>query len=338
MKTIINAILCATLISSARPAQAAAAKSESSKEPTTAPAARPSCPAGWANFRNPILGLQAHVPTNYWVRLRGGVMFTVEKQTSPATMAFMVPFRPKAGAKAEDIADRFAKFVAQSEPRLKVQPVDQATPDRAVSQFTSFASGQEVEGKFTTLLSAGGTMAFIIGVSAPKGQLEQELPTLRKIAESFGFESPNARWLHYQSPAGGFTMTLPQGWQVESSDGRSSKDDIDWAALDPARPLSRAFQACPRYCSAELLRNPLHVMRGYRPAQFQSHQQMVIASLAELSQNVATRFSISSACIPRYVQITVTIGMSISGKMSVGVSKIDTTAKSTIRIAITTTV
>jgi len=213
-------------------------------------------------------------------------MFTVEKQGSPATMAFLVPFRPKTGAKAADIAECFAKFVAESEPRLKVQVVGQPAPDRALSQFTSFSAGQPVEGKYTSLLAAGGTMAFIIGVSAPQGQLEQELPTLRKIAEGFGFESPKAKWLKYQSPAGGFTMTLPQGWQVQSADGQTPKDDIDWAAFDPTRPLSRAFQTCPRFCSPQLLQDPIHVMRGYRAAQFQSHQQLVVASLSEVSQNV----------------------------------------------------
>jgi len=58
---------------------------------------RPPCPQGWTDFKNPIIGMEAYVPGDYWVRLRGGVMLTVEKQTSPATMAFMMPFRPRGG-------------------------------------------------------------------------------------------------------------------------------------------------------------------------------------------------------------------------------------------------
>ena len=286
MRALQITVLYAVFMLAPENVQSAALQTGPANESPGAAPAKPACPPGWIDFRNPILGLQAHVPTNYWVRLRGGGMFTVENQSSPATMSFMVPLRPRAGAAAAEIAERFAKFVAESEPRLKAQPVGQPTPDRAICQFTSFASGQPVEGKYSTLLAAGGTTAFVIGVAAPQGQLEQELPTLRKIAESFGFEPPKTKWINYESPAGGFTMTLPQGWQVQSGDGQSSKDDIDWAALDPQRPLSRAFQSCPRYCSPQLLNNPLHVMRGFRPAQFQSHQQIVVASLAQLAQNV----------------------------------------------------
>ena len=250
------------------------------------PSVRPACPAGWLDFKNPILGFQAHVPTDYWVRLRGGTMLTVEKQSEPTTMAFMMPLRPKAGAKAPEIAERFARFVAQSQPQFKAESVGPVGPDRVLSRFTSLVAGQAVEGRYCTLLGAGGTMAFIIGTAAPQGQLERELPTLQVIARSFGFEPPRGKWNPYQSPAGGFTMTLPAGWEVHSGDGQSGKDDIDWAARDPRKPLSRAFQACPRYCSPGLLQDPLHVIRGYRAAQFQSHQSIANAALSELSQNV----------------------------------------------------
>ena len=80
-------------------------------------------------------------------------------------------------------------------------------------------------------------------------------------------------------------MTMPEGWQVESGDGRSSKDNIDWVARDPQKPFSRVFQWCPRYCSPQLLQDPLHAMRGYQAGQFQSHQQVILTSLAQLSQN-----------------------------------------------------
>ena len=192
-------------------------------------------------------------------------MLTVEKQDDPATMAFMVPFRPRARVKAAEIAERFATFMAQSEPRLRAQVVGQPEPDSALSRFTSMAGEKPVEGRFRTIITAGGTMAVVIGVTAPQGRLDQEMPTLQRIAQGFGFVPPTGPWVGYQSPAGGFTMTLPRGWQVESGDGRSQKDDIDWLARDPQRPLSRAFQWCPRYCSPQLMQDPLHAVRGYQP-------------------------------------------------------------------------
>jgi len=246
---------------------------------------RPPCPQGWTDLKNPTIGMQAYVPSDYWVRLRGGLMLTVEKQDSPATVAFMVPMRPRAGAKAADIAQHFATFAAQAQPRFQAQIVGEPSADLARSRFKSLSAGQPVEGKYCTILAAGGTMAYVIGISAPQGRLEQERPKLEQIAQGFGFVPPRGKWLNYQSPAGGFTMTMPQGWQVESGDGRSSKDNIDWVARDPQKPLSRVFQWCPRYCSPQLLQDPLHAMRGYQAAQFQSHQQVILTSLAQLSQN-----------------------------------------------------
>lgn len=247
---------------------------------------RPQCPKGWTDFNHPLIGMQAFVPGDYWVRLRGGMMLTVEKQGNPGTMAFMMPFRPKSGFGAGDIARHFTKFVAESEPRFKAWTSGNPTSDRSVSHFTSVVSEQPIEGRFCTILAAGGTMAFVIGISAPKGQLHKEMPTLKKIAQSFGFVPPSGRWIDYQSPAGGFTMKIPQGWVVQSSDGQTSKDDIDWIVFDQGMPPSRVFQWCPRYCSPQLLQDPLHAMRGYQAAQFRNHQEVVATSLGQISQNV----------------------------------------------------
>ncbi|MCE5336141.1 MAG: Ig-like domain-containing protein [Desulfobacteraceae bacterium] len=246
---------------------------------------RPKCVQGWTDFKNPLIGMQACVPGDYWVRLRGGVMLTVEKQGNSGTMAFMMPFRPKAGAGAADIARHFAKFAAESEPRFTMKMAGNPTADRAISSFTSVVSDQPVEGRYCTFVAAGGSMAFVIGVSAPAGRLDSELPTLRQIAQSFGFVPPIGRWIDFQSPAGGFTMSIPQGWVVQSNDAQTPKDNIDWVAFDQKKPLSRVFQWCPRFCSPQLLQDPLHVMRGYQAAQFRNHEQVVTASLGQISQN-----------------------------------------------------
>lgn len=253
-------------------------------DPAPPPAARPPCPAGWTDFENPLVGVQAHVPSNYWVRLHGGVLLAVEQVNEPTTMAFVLPFRPRAGTDATAIARQFAKFVAQSEPRFEAEVLGQASPDRALARFTSVAAGRPVQGKYQALLTAGGSMALVIGVMAPRDQLESELPRLRQIAQGFGFQSPRGRWRDYVSPAGGFTLRHPEGWPIESSDGRSGKDNVDWVVRDPRQPLSRAFQWCPRYCSPQLLQDPLHVLRGYQAAQFGSPEQTVIAALSQISQ------------------------------------------------------
>jgi hypothetical protein len=247
---------------------------------------RPPCPEGWTAFKHPLVGMEAYVPTNYWVRLRGGGMLTVEKQDNAATLACLVAFRPRANAQPADIASLFAKFVTQSEPQFQAEVVGQPSADRALSRFASVVGGKPVEGKYCTFLTAGGTMAVVIGVQAPQGRLEQEQPVLEKIAQGFGFSPARGRWTDYQSPAGGFTLTMPAGWTVQSNDGRTPKDNIDWVASDPQKPLSRAFQWCPRYCSPQLLSDPLHALRGYQAAQFASHREAIVASLSQISQNV----------------------------------------------------
>jgi hypothetical protein len=249
-------------------------------------ATRPACPPGWTDFQHPLIGMQAYVPGNYWVRLRGGLMLTVEKQGQPAVLAFLLPFKPRAGARAAEIAERFGKFAAESEPRFQATVVPGATPDLARASFKSAVSDQPVEGKYYAVVGAGGTMAYIIGVMAPAGRLDKEMPILGRIARSFAFVPPQGKWTNFQSPAGGFTMTLPEGWTVESGDGRSGKDNIDWVARDPRKPLSRAFQWCPRYCSPQMMQDLIHPIRGYQPGQFQSNEQIAITSLGQISQDV----------------------------------------------------
>lgn len=246
---------------------------------------RPACPPGWTDFKSPELGLQAHVPTNYWVRLHGGLMLTVELQSRPSVAAFLVPLRPRKSATADAIARHFSELAARGDPRWRAKLLEGATPTLAKAQFTSSALGQPTEGRYCAVVAAEGSMAYVIGVSAPAGELEARLPELQRIAQGFGFTAPRGRWVHYTSPAGGFTMSLPDGWPVQSGDGQSPKDNIDWVTTSPARPLSRAFQWCPRFCSPQLLQDPLHVLRGYQAGQFSSPEQVLLTSLGQISQN-----------------------------------------------------
>ncbi|MFH0783754.1 MAG: hypothetical protein V2B20_17610 [Pseudomonadota bacterium] len=174
-----------------RPADQSPANLPTESSKTIADAGRPQCPQGWTDFKNPLIGMQACVPGDYWVRLRGGMTLT----------------------------------------------------------------------------------------SASQGRLDQEMSTLKKIARSFGFVPPLGRWIDYKSPAGGFTIKIPESWLVQSNDGQTHKDDIDWVVFDQKTPSSRVFQWCPRYCSPQLLQDPLHAMRGYQAAQFQNHEQVVTTSL-----------------------------------------------------------
>ncbi len=246
---------------------------------------RPSCPAGWTDFTNPIIGLEAHVPTNFWVRLRGGTILTVERVDRPTEMVFLLPLRPRAGSDAPAISRQFDRVVAGAEPRWQAQAIGEDTPERASRRFTSAVAGQPVEGRYCTVLAAGGSMAFIVGSMAPQGGLEAALPTLRLIANGLSFAPARGQWSPYASPAGGFTLSLPEGWQVQSGDGQSGKDNIDWGASDPRKALSRAFQWCPRFCSPALLQDPLHVMRGYQPGQFADATQAILGALSQIAQN-----------------------------------------------------
>jgi len=81
-------------------------------------------------------------------------------------------------------------------------------------------------------------------------------------------------------------MKIPRGWPVQSSDGQTHKDDIDWIIFDPKTPTSRVFQWCPRFCPPQLLQDPLHAMRGYQAAQFRNHEEVLSTSLGQISQNV----------------------------------------------------
>jgi Bacterial Ig-like domain len=246
---------------------------------------RPACPAGWADFKNPLVGVQAYVPPDYCVRLRGGLMVTVERQDNPGTRAFIVPMRPRPGMTAAVIADRFARLAARAEPRFRAQLLRAPSAELACSRFSTFAAGQPLEGRYCAVLAAGRTMAYVIGIAAPEGHLEQARPRLEQIAQGLAFVPPRGKWTSYKSPTGGFTMSIPQGWQVETADGRGGKETTEWLAYDPARPSSRAFQWCPRYCSDPLQQDPLHAAHSPEAAKFPTHEQVVLASLLQLSQS-----------------------------------------------------
>ena len=62
---------------------------------------------------------------------------------------------------------------------------------------------------------------------------------------------------------------------------------------------------------------------------------LLTAKLVENSLNVVMCRSISSVLSPEYVQTTLTTGMSMFGKMSVGVRRMLATPSITIRTAIT---
>ena len=242
-------------------------------------------PAGWTAFEHPFVGIQAQIPPEFWARMQGGSLFTVEHQDASGTLAFVMPVKPRGGATAQQIAEHFARFAAQAEPKMRSELLA-SSPERALTKFTSVHRGKPVEGRTCTVLAAGGSMGFVIGIMAPSERFAAERPVLERIARGFGFVPPRGRWIEYRSPAGGFTMQLPNSFGVESSDGKTPKDDIDWVAFDPQKPLSRVFQWCPRVCSPSLMQDPVHAMRGYQAGGFQDHKQAVVASLGQLAQDV----------------------------------------------------
>lgn len=250
-----------------------------------AAAQRVALPPGWSAFEHPLIGVQAHVPKDYWVRLQGGLLFTVEHQDGSGTMAFVMPMRPRGAATAPQISAQFVQMATQAEPRLRSKVLASAA-DRVLTEFQTFHGEQAMTGRTCTVLAANGSMAYVFGVMAPTPRFAKERGLLEQVVRGFGFVPPRGRWLDYRSPAGGFTMALPQGFVVESADGRTPKDDIDWVAYDPQVPLSRVFQWCPRVCSPYLMQDPVHAMRGYQAGGFRDHQHAVVASLGQIAQDV----------------------------------------------------
>lgn len=275
---------CATSTPTTVPTQKAPANNA---PPSKLPAsARPKLPKDWYEFNSPLLGMQAFVPPGFWVRLKGGVMLCVEKADTPQIAAFMIPMQMKKNASATDLTGQVCQFWKKCDPSFAAQPLGAASADQTLTGYTAQVLGQPVEGRFCTIKAAGGTMAYVIGVCAPTGKLKGELATLQQIAQAFAFTNPTGKWTTYRSPAGGFTLSLPQGWQVQSSDGQNGKDDVDWWGADPQNPLSRAFQYAPRFCSPALLQNPLYQIRCYQPLPFNGHEQVIAGSLGQISQNV----------------------------------------------------
>lgn len=249
----------------------------------SAPPPLPSAsPQSWDRFESRLLGMSADVPPGYWVRLHGGVMLSIEQADAPATAAFLVPLQPRPGASAAQLAQEFIRLAQRVEPRFRGQVYNAADPAAAMGAFTSIHGQQPTEGRYCALLLAGGSLGFVIGVSAPAGRLRAELPVLEKVAQSIRYCRPSERWQPYRSPAGGFTMQIPPGWVVQSNDGQTGKSDIDMVAMDPRQPMARAFNLAPRFCSPQLLQDPLHALRGYQAAGFASNQQIAESSLAQV--------------------------------------------------------
>jgi hypothetical protein len=238
------------------------------------------CPQGWTKFSNKLLGMKGWVPPGFFVRLRGGCMLSVEKADGPPEAAFIIPFRPKSRITAGQLAEQFAGFFSKCDPNFHGQLVGKPEPDRSVVAYKTVIAGQPVEGRYCAILGAGGSMAFVIGVVAPQGKLEADLPLLSRIADGFGITRPQAKWQKVRSQANGFTVEMPVGWQLETSEGKIAKNEIDWSAYAPQKPLERAFGLTGKFCAQGMLQgNPTYQMQGYRVAVFQSPQQAIEATL-----------------------------------------------------------
>jgi len=218
---------------------------------------RPSCPEGWQSFSNELLGFQAYVPPGYFVRMRGRSILSVERQGGAPTAAFMLPIMPRGKTTAGRIATQFIKVSSRLDPKYRARILEGGTDTKIHAAFTSEIAGHKVEGKFLAILSAGGSMAFVMGVVALQGRLQSELPLLSKIVQGFGFTLPKGRWQKYKSPGNNITLEVPVGWSVVTSEGRVAKNEIDWEAYDPRSPLSRAFSITPKFCTQNMLSLPL---------------------------------------------------------------------------------
>lgn len=242
-------------------------------------AAHPACPQGWQTYEHPLLPISVHVPSECQVRVKGGGLFVVERRDDNRYAAFCLPLRPARRVQAGPLAEYVAAFYQRCDPTFRAQIIGTPTADRAVASFQSNPFGQPVEGRFCALITSGGDRAYIIGVNAPQGQLQANMAMLERIANGFAMGRTTQAWSHYQSPAGGFTLTMPQGWRIDSSDGVNPKSDIDWAVVDPSHPTSRAFNLAPRFCTRDFAQHPWYQAQGYQVGVYRTPQEYAAATL-----------------------------------------------------------
>ena len=247
-------------------------------------ASRPPCPEGWQSFNNEFLGFQAYVPPGFFARMRGRSILSVERTNGNPTAAFMTPIMPRGKTTAGRIATLFIKVSSRLDTNYRARILEGGTDTRTYAAFTTNIAGQRVEGKFLAIMTAGGSMAFVMGVVAPEGRLRSELPLLSKIVQGFGFTLPKGRWARYRSPGNNVTLEVPRGWSVVTSEGRVAKNEIDWEAYDPRNPGARAFSVTPKFCTQNMMSLPLYAMRGYKVAVFNSPRQCAQASINQIYQ------------------------------------------------------
>ena len=250
--------------------------------PELAGVSRPACPEGWQSFNNKLLGFQAYVPPGFFVRMRGRSILSVERTSGGPTAAFMLPIMPRGKTTAGRLATNFINFSSRQDKNYRARILEGGTDTRTHVAFTTEIVGAKVEGKVLTILAAGGSMAFVMGVVAPEGRLQSELPLLSRIVQGFGFTLPKGRWQKYKSPGNNFTMDVPAGWTVVTTEGRVAKNEIDWEAFNSRSPRSRAFSITPKFCTQNMMSLPLYAMRGYKVAVFQSPRQCAQASINQL--------------------------------------------------------
>jgi hypothetical protein len=226
----------------------------------------------------------------------------VEREDGEPSAAFLVPFRRRGAMTAPKLAAAFLRFRQERDPNLRGALAPKATDERAGVTFTTALGDIPLEGKYCAVTAAGGSMGFVVGVMARQGKLAGELALLQQVARSFRFTLPRGQWADYRSPGNGFTLALPKGWQVESTEGKIAKNEIDWWAFDPARPLARAFSSTPKFCSADLAQHPLYQLRRYKVAVFQTPEQCLAASLGELLAGARLRSSRVDAFLTALMQ------------------------------------
>ncbi len=264
------------------PPLATEGKAPPAKEAEPAGPARLALPPGWTMCDVPMLGFRAYVPPGFMVRLRNNALFTVERPPGvAAAAAWMIPCPLKKGTDAREVAEAINDVFTQHGLQYAGAISEKSTPERATVAYTGIFSGQPCEGTFITTLAADGATGYALGVVAAKGRLAAEQPVLEYILRSFATYAPRAEWRKgFGSPGRDFTLDLPRGWKLDTTEGKLNKSDIDWMAYEPKSPSARAFSLAPKFCTQELVDKALYMTQGYRVAVFSSDKESIQASLA----------------------------------------------------------
>ncbi len=247
-------------------------------------------PSGWVMIDDKLFGTQVAVPPGWSPRVRGDVAYCIEPDAVPKAGVFFVPILLKGQTTPQHLADGFDNMLRRALPNLQTQDTGRPTPESLQRDLAAEISGTAVAGAYRAVVSRAGT-GFVMGYLAPRAQLDTLRPTFFKVLASYRYTGPKLRLRPFKSAA--IELRIPEGWQVQTSEGQSPKHDIDWMATCPQVPGAKVFMFSPKYISSGWVSNAFTGQpdpsglaiwqgKGFQLANFQTDEQALQQSLVQV--------------------------------------------------------